>query len=206
MTWLLLHLPLHLLLLMLLAGLHNVVIYNGMETAVTIVLQNLDNVQDALSFRGSGYSNSTALLLPAICNLTLELGKLGVNSTQSGDYLQSAIETFPNGTKDVFILTLQFMTRVLVDLDFAYGITPSQDAVESYNALQGLNTSWPGELIQSNSSLSANSALFNELNQTVAEGTQLFDDFLSSFVADLYSGSLFFLPTALSEVMLLSSD
>ncbi|EJT97450.1 hypothetical protein DACRYDRAFT_97231 [Dacryopinax primogenitus] len=184
--WLILHLPLHFVMLLLLSGMRNATIYGNIGDSFANVVGNLQTVVSALATTGSLDSVPDANQY-----LAINLGKINVATPYAAEItlLNSSIND-PTTFGDPQLETVVYFAQIMVAITDSFQIELS-DEVKSL-AVQVLNF---------NTTFDPND---EQRNETLAEYQEQFFDFGSAYVTDLAQGTLFFVPCAGGLVILAS--
>ncbi|KZT53870.1 hypothetical protein CALCODRAFT_35717 [Calocera cornea HHB12733] len=199
--WLLLHLPLHSVLLLLLAGMRNAVQYVNLGNAVIDVTDAFATLQAqgiaVLSQNGSGAFDTSQLPME---HLTVQFGKLPITTSFPDEvaFFEATVQQFPgNATVDPFIELVQYEVDALYWIAAEYSVEPSQELTDAYVRITvGTNSSWTP---------SDNDTLVQDtFNASMDEVSQLVLDFLSLYTTEVLEGTVYFLPTSGGLLILVS--
>ncbi|KZT53868.1 hypothetical protein CALCODRAFT_511148 [Calocera cornea HHB12733] len=183
--WLILHLPLHFVMLMLLSGMKNATVFGNIGDA-------LSNTIDAVSAVESAIMNQTLETVDTQNNwLALNLGKTDVFPTYPEEFeLWNASFYDPQDNGDLALEVAAYYGLIFVAVADSFQLELSEEVLNLANEVVNLNTTFvPDEEV---------------MNEAGEKAEDVLGEFLAAYLTDLAQGTLFFFPCAGGLVLLAS--
>ncbi|KZO92558.1 hypothetical protein CALVIDRAFT_601376 [Calocera viscosa TUFC12733] len=186
--WLILHLPLHFVLLLLLAGMNNAVQYDNLGVAFVSVTGAFDTLQqqgvDVLSRNGTFDLSQVPMQ-----DLTLQFGNLELVPSFPDEvaYFENTVQQFPqNTTVNPFINLLQYEVNALMYVAVEYQLGITQELYDTAMRVTQFNASWV-----STDNETVLEQYLDFVQDTVGDAVR---EFSSEMDTEILQGTVFFLP------------
>ncbi|KZO92555.1 hypothetical protein CALVIDRAFT_540830 [Calocera viscosa TUFC12733] len=183
--WLVLHLPLHFIMLLLLSGMKNATIYGNIGDALGQTLTNIQDVRIAIQ-------NQT---LDSVDQqnywLALNLGKTDIDTPYPEEFALWNASTFdPQDFGDPDLEVASYFGEIFMAVADSFQLELSDEVLTLASTLINVNTTFISN--------------DEERNNTINEAQEQVDEFISAYITDLAQGTLFFFPCAGGLVVLAS--